>query len=94
MDKNFFQNLVNHNEQPYDELVVANFFELDFSPTGVNEKGTFNTLREKVVLDLTLKVIQVQQIEIRGTVLVTPIIAGLTPPVSPPPTKSGTGKDK
>ena len=94
LDKNFFQNLVNYNEQPFGELVAANFFELDFSPTGVNEKGTFNTLREKIVLDLTLKVIQVQQIEICGTVLVTPIITGLTPPVSPPPTIGGTGKDK
>ena len=94
MDKNFFQNLVNYNEQPFGELVAANFFELDFSPTGVNEKGTFNTLREKIVLDLTLKVIQVQQIEIGGTVLVTPIITGLTPPVSPPPTIGGTEKDK
>ena len=92
MDKNFFQNLVNYNEQPYGELVAANFFELDFSPSGVNDKGTFNTLREKIVLNLTLKVIQVQQIEIRGTVLVTPIITGLTPPVSPPPTIGGTGK--
>ena len=36
------------------------------------------------MLDLTLKVIQVQQIEICGTVLVTPIVTGLTPPVSPP----------
>ena len=49
---------------------------------------------KKSCSSLTLKVIQVQQIEIRGTVLVTPIIAGLTPPVSPPSTKSGTGKDK
>ena len=47
LDKNFFQNLVNYNEQPFGELVAANFFELDFSPTGVNEKGTFNTLARK-----------------------------------------------
>ena len=39
LDKNFFQNLVNYNEQPYGELVAANFFELDFSPSGVNDKG-------------------------------------------------------
>ena len=67
LDKNFFQNLVNYNEQPFGELVAANFFELDFSPTGVNEKGTFNTLREKIVLDLTLKVLQVQQVQVPTT---------------------------
>ena len=32
LDKYFFQNLVKYNEQPYGELVAANFFELDFSP--------------------------------------------------------------
>ena len=61
LDKFFFQNLVKYNEQPYGELVAANFFELDFSPKGVNHHGTFSTLREKIVLDLTVKVLQVQQ---------------------------------
>ena len=61
LDKYFFQNLVKYNEQPYGELVAANFFELDFSPKGVNHYGSFNTLREKIVLDLTVKVLQVQQ---------------------------------
>ena len=61
LDKYFFQNLVKYNEQPYGELVAANFFELDFSPKGVNHDGTFDTLREKIVLDLTVKVLQVQQ---------------------------------
>ena len=55
LDKYFFQNLVKYNEQPYGELVAANFFELDFSPKGVNHYGTFDTLREKIVLDLTFK---------------------------------------
>ena len=55
LDKFFFQNLVKYNEQPYGELVAANFFELDFSPKGVNHHGTFSTLREKIVLDLTVK---------------------------------------
>ena len=87
MDKYFFQNLVKYNEQPYGELVAANFFELDFSPDGVNDKETFNTLREKIVLDLTVKVLQVQQLEICGTRLVTPDLPGLTPQMSPPQQK-------
>ena len=82
LDKYFFQNLVKYNEQPYGELVAANFFELDFSPKGVNHYGTFDTLREKIVLDLTVKVLQVQQVNVT-TALVTPILPGLTPPVSP-----------
>ena len=81
LDKYFFQNLVKYNEQPYGELVAANFFELDFSPKGVNHNGTFDTLREKIVLDLTVKVLQVQQLNVT-TALVTPIFTGLTPPVS------------
>ena len=80
LDKYFFQNLVKYNEQPYGELVAANFFELDFSPKGVNHYGTFDTLREKIVLDLTVKVLQVQQVNVT-TALVTPILPGLTPPV-------------
>ena len=80
LDKYFFQNLVKYNEQPYGELVAANFFELDFSPKGVNHYGTFDTLREKIVLDLTVKVLQVQQRNVI-TGLVTPILPGLTPPV-------------
>ena len=82
LDKFFFQNLVKYNEQPYGELVAANFFELDFSPKGVNHHGTFDTLREKIVLDLTVKVLQVQQRNVI-TGLVTPNLPGLTPPVSP-----------
>ena len=71
LDKFFFQNLVKYNEQPYGELVAANFFELDFSPKGVDHRGTFDTLREKIVLDLTVKVLQVQQRNVM-TGLVTP----------------------
>ena len=62
LDKYFFQNLVKYYEQPYGELVAANFFELDFSPHSKYHDGSFNTLREKIVLDLTLKVLQVQQV--------------------------------
>ncbi len=64
LDKYFFQNLVKYNEQPYGELVAANFFELDFSPHSKYHDGSFNTLREKIVLDLTVKVLQVQQVSI------------------------------
>ena len=82
LDKAFFQNLVKYNEQPYGELVAANFYELDFSPTMTSPEGTFNTLREKLVLDLTVKVLQVQQMMV-SAFQVTPSFPGLTPPVSP-----------
>ena len=83
LDKYFFQNLVKYNEQPYGELVAANFYELDFSPHSKHHDGSFSTLREKIVLDLTLKVVQVQQRDVTSA-LVTPNLPGLTPPVSPP----------
>ncbi|WP_342515015.1 CsxC family protein [Sporosarcina sp. FSL K6-1522] len=66
LDKYFFQNLVKYNEQPYGELLGANFFELDFSPILTEPEGTFSTLREKIVMDLYLKVLQVQQHHITG----------------------------
>ena len=75
--------MLKYNEQPFGELVAANFFELDFSPKGVDHYGTFNTLREKIVLDLTVKVLQVQQRQVQSR-LITPDLTGLTPPVSPP----------
>ena len=68
LDKYFFQNLVKYNEQPYGELVAANFFELDFSPKGVNHHGTFDTLREKIVLDLTVKGITSSAIKCNNSV--------------------------
>ncbi|MDM5249327.1 CsxC family protein [Lysinibacillus sp. G4S2] len=85
LDKAFFQNLVKYNEQPFGELVAANFFELDFSPIMTAPEGTFNTLREKIVLDLTVKVLQVQQLQIPVANVITPNLLGLTPPVSPTP---------
>jgi len=94
LDKAFFQNLVKYNEQPYGELVAANFFELDFSPRMATPEGTFSTLREKIVLELTVKVLQVQQIRLgAGSSVVTPVLPGLTPPatpvvITPPPTES------
>jgi hypothetical protein len=73
LDKYFFQNLVKYNEQPYGELVGANFYELDFSPVKVDIRGQFSTLREKIVMDLTVKVLQVQQMQVQAT-LITPAL--------------------
>ncbi len=67
LDKYFFQNLVKYNEQPYGELLGANFYELDFSPEMTKPGGEFKTLREKIVLDLYLKVLQVQQYSVTAT---------------------------
>ena len=73
LDKYYFQNSVVYNEQPFCELISAEFFELDFSPNSFDShKGkcsnndSFNKLREKIVTDLTLKVLQVQQIPLNG----------------------------
>lgn len=67
LDKYFFENNVYYNEQPFCELVRADFFELDFSPTMVNVDQTFGTLRDKVVMDVTVKVLQTQQIRVTGS---------------------------
>ncbi|MED1559423.1 CsxC family protein [Bacillus paramycoides] len=72
LDKAFFQNHVKYNEQPFGELVAADFFELDFSPTAATPEGTFSSLTEKIVLDLTLKVLQIQQVSVSGTPVVLP----------------------
>ncbi|PFD38059.1 Uracil permease [Bacillus cereus] len=85
LDKAFFQNHVKYNEQPFGELVAADFFELDFSPTPATPEGTFRTLTEKIVLDLTLKVLQVQQIKVTGN----PVVLPTTPSPCPPTTTSG-----
>ncbi|OJD74176.1 CsxC family protein [Bacillus paramycoides] len=72
LDKVFFQNHVKYNEQPFGELVAADFFELDFSPTPATPEGLFTTLTEKIVLDLTLKVLQIQQVRVTGNPVVLP----------------------
>lgn len=66
LDKYFFENRVYYNEQPYCELVSADFFELDFSPCPTDADGTFSTLREKIVVDLTLKVLQIRQVRLQS----------------------------
>jgi hypothetical protein len=86
LDKAFFQNLVKYNEQPFGELVAANFYELDFSPVVASPEGTFTTLREKIILDLTVKVLQVQQLQLAAVKQVIPVLPGLAPPVCPPAT--------
>jgi hypothetical protein len=80
LDKFFFNNLVKFNEQPFGELVAANFFELDFSPTEPAAEGIFGTLTEKIVLELTVKVLQTQQLAVALTSVV-PVLPGLTPPM-------------
>ncbi|CRK84822.1 CsxC family protein [Neobacillus massiliamazoniensis] len=82
LDKFFFNNLVKFNEQPFGELVAANFFELDFaSPEPAPEATfTFSTFTEKIVLELTVKVLQTQQLAIAATSVV-PVLPGLTPPL-------------
>ncbi|PGV62771.1 hypothetical protein COD94_17515 [Bacillus cereus] len=64
LEKYFFENTVFYNKQPYCELISAQFVGLDFSPCLTNLNEPFDTLREKIVLDLTLKVLQVQQVQI------------------------------
>lgn len=76
LDKAFFQNLVKYNEQPFGELLAANFYELDFSPAKTPCKGTFSRLREKLVLDLTVKILQTQQFKIIGAQQILPKSSG------------------
>lgn len=54
LDKYYFQNAVIYNEQPFCELISAEFFELDFSPhsfdshkSKCSHSDSFSTLREK-----------------------------------------------
>ncbi len=63
MDKFFFENTTFYNEQPYCEGIRADFYELDFSPCPTHLNEEFDTIREKVVLNLNLKVLQVQQVD-------------------------------
>ncbi|WP_425412124.1 CsxC family protein [Neobacillus massiliamazoniensis] len=80
LDKFFFNNLVKFNEQPFGELVAANFFELDFATPEPAPEAAFSTLTEKLVLELTVKVLQTQQLAVTLTTVV-PNLPGLTPPM-------------
>lgn len=77
LDKYFFQNSVKYNEQPYGELIGANFFELDFSPVTVAPQGEFETLREKIVMDVFVKVLQVQQHRVSSVRIIPNLETGL-----------------
>jgi len=77
LDKYFFQNSVKYNEQPYGELIGADFFEVDFSPVTVKPQGEFGLLREKIVMDLFVKVLQVQQHQVTASRIVPFIDNGL-----------------
>ncbi|WP_243522867.1 CsxC family protein [Bacillus pseudomycoides] len=80
LDKFFFENNVFYNEQPFCELISAEFYELDFSPCDndhdwdhkdscekKHHDKSFDKIREKIVLDLTLKVLQTQQVRVGGS---------------------------
>ncbi|MBJ8031361.1 Uracil permease [Bacillus cereus group sp. N21] len=64
LDTNSFGNLVFYNKQPYCELVRANFYEFDFSPCLTNLNKSCSELRKTIVLDLTLNILQVQQVQV------------------------------
>ncbi|WP_445207615.1 CsxC family protein [Bacillus bingmayongensis] len=64
LDKTSFGNSVFYNTQPYCELVRSNFYEFDFSPCLTNLNKSCSKLRKKIVLDLTLKILQVQQVQV------------------------------
>ncbi|GMR67986.1 TPA: hypothetical protein QCX34_005418 [Bacillus anthracis] len=59
-----FENTIFYNKQPYCELVSTQFVGLDFSPCLTDLNEPFNTLHERMVLNLTLKVLQIQQVQI------------------------------
>ncbi|WP_314108866.1 CsxC family protein [Bacillus pseudomycoides] len=61
LDTNSFGN---YNKQPYCELVRANFYEFDFSPCLTNLNESCSKLRKTIVLDLTLNILQVQQVQV------------------------------
>lgn len=65
-DKFLFNNHVFYNEQPFCELVQAKFAELDFSPHPTKIGKTFDKIRKKIVLDLTVKVLQNQQVKLNN----------------------------
>ncbi len=70
-DKKLFSEEVFYNEQPFCELEGAKFHQLDIACTltpviGIEDEQTFRRFREKVVLDLFIKVLQVQQVNIHS----------------------------
>ncbi|PGB03783.1 CsxC family protein [Bacillus toyonensis] len=64
LEKYSFENTIFYNKQPYCELVSTQFVGLDFSPCLTDLNEPFDTLCERIVLNLTLKVLQIQQVQI------------------------------
>ncbi|MBJ8102173.1 MULTISPECIES: CsxC family protein [Bacillus cereus group] len=64
LEKCSFGDIVYYNKQPYCELVSTQIVGLDFSPCLTNLNEPFNTFREIIVLNLTLKILQIQQVQI------------------------------
>ncbi len=70
-------NSASYNELPYCELVQADIIEIDesldrtplvsFFPNTTIGEGTFTRLSEKMILDLTLKLFQKQQVRVNAT---------------------------
>lgn len=59
-----FEDTIFYNKQPYCELVSTQFVGLDFSPCLTDLNEPFDTLHERIVLNLALKVLQIQQVQI------------------------------
>ena len=64
LEKCSFGDTVYYNKQPYCELISTQLVGLDFSPCLTNLKEPFNTFHEIIVLNLNLKVLQIQQVQI------------------------------
>ncbi|WP_176538665.1 CsxC family protein [Bacillus cereus] len=64
VDKTFLGNSVFYNTQPYCELVRANFDEFDFLPCPPNWNESFSALHRIIVLELTLNILQIQQVQV------------------------------
>lgn len=74
LDKKLFSNGVYYNEQPYCELVCVNFQEYDIGanccngPNDCCAERTFDIVNEHIVMDLKVKVLQLQQMPIPATI--------------------------
>ncbi|PFF56371.1 CsxC family protein [Bacillus thuringiensis] len=64
LEKCSFGDTVYYNKQPYCELVSTQLVGLDFTPCLTNLNEPFNTFHEIIVLNLTLKILQIQQVQI------------------------------
>ncbi|HSH25390.1 MAG TPA: hypothetical protein VLA13_07620 [Massilibacterium sp.] len=77
-DKTQFDEYVCYAEQPFCELVCAEFHEIDFAPpsstspvSGIEDEVLYRRLREKIVMELTVKVLQKQQVSVPGIAFVS-----------------------